>query len=163
MRRIIFVLVAWSSLPLTATAGEPQDQGPQAKDVLEELKTKWKAAVDMESDDTDSPVVKMSFSNCHAEEVTDIALGRLRFFPHLRDLQINSEAVTDKGVKYLSKLPELQKLTLIRVPLTHKGIDTLKSMTHLKQLTLFRMDVSPADLQDLKEALPRTTIEWRKP
>jgi hypothetical protein len=161
MLRIFFCLVALSSFPLTTTAEEPQ--AAQAKAVLEELKTKWKAAVVVDSNDPDSPVVGVSFSNCHAEEVTDLVLWRLRFFPRLRDVMINSEAVTDKGMKYLRELPELQKLTLIRVPLTAKGLDTLKGMPKLKQLTLFRMEVSRVALEDLREALPRTTIEWRKP
>src|SRR5262249_35595318 len=66
MKRTFFILAAWLSLPLAATAGEPQDRAPLAPEVLRELETKWKAAVKVDSDDPDSPVVELSFSNCHA-------------------------------------------------------------------------------------------------
>jgi len=162
MKRILFILVASSSLPLTARAGEPQDQVSLSGEVLHELKTKWKAAVEVDSNDPDFPVVKLWFSNCHAGDVTDAVLARLKVFPRLRELGINSEAVSDEGVRHLQELPELQKLTLIRVPLTAKGIGILKTLPHLQQLTLFRMDVSREALQELREALPRTTIAWRR-
>ena len=162
MKRILLVLVALSSWLLAATAGEPQDQASLAGQVLQEIKTKWKAAVEVDGNAPDLPVVKLSFSNCHAGDVTDAVLARLRIFPRLRELSINSEAVSDEGLRHLHKLPALRKLTLIRVPVTAKGIGTLKALPHLQQLTLFRMNLSREALQELREALPRTTVAWRR-
>ena len=162
MKRMLFVLVALSSLPLAATAEEPQDRVSLAREVLQELKTRWKPAVEVDSDDPDFPVVGLSFCNCHAEEVTDAVLARLKVFPRLRKLTINSEDVSDEGLKHLCELPELRVLTLIRVPLTAEGIGTLKTLPHLQRLTLFRMEISRDALQELREALPKTTIEWRR-
>jgi hypothetical protein len=161
MKRLLFILVALSSLPLVAAAGKTKDQ-VLAREVLQEIKTKWKAAVDVDGNDPDFAVVKVSFCNCHADEVTDAVLARLKVFPRLRELTINSEAVSDDGLKELLELPELRKLTLIRVPVTAKGIGILKTLPHLQQLTLHRIDVSRESLQELKEALPRTTVEWSK-
>src|SRR5262249_47833198 len=155
--------VALSSLPLAASAGEPPDQASLAREVLQEIKTKWKAAVEGDDNAPDFSVVKLSFSNCHAGDVTDATLAHLKVFPRLRELTINSEAVSDKGLRHLHELPELRKLTLIRVPVTAKGIGILKSLPQLQQLTLLRMEISRVALQELREARPRTTIEWRRP
>jgi hypothetical protein len=163
MKSIFLILVALSSLQLAAMAGEHQDRASLAREVLEEIETKWKAAVKVDSNDPDFPVVELSFSNCHAEEVTNAVLARLKVFPRLRKLTVNSEAVSDEGLKHLRELPELRKLTLIRVPVTAKGVGILKSLPHLQELTLFRVKISRVALQELRDALPRTTIEWRKP
>jgi hypothetical protein len=162
MQRILFILVALSSLPLATTAGEPQEQAARARAVLLEIQTKWKAAVVVEGNAPDLTVVKLSFCNCHADDVTDAALARLKVFARLRELTINSEAVSDEGLKHLQALPELRKLTLIRVPVTAQGIALLKTLPHLQQLTLFRMEISRVALQELREALPRTTVAWRR-
>jgi hypothetical protein len=162
MKRILFILIALPSVPLAATAGEPKDQASRASDVLQEIESKWKAAVEVDINSPDTPVVRLSFSNCHAEEVTDAVLGRLKVFSRLRALTINSEAVSDEGLGHLRELPELRTLTLIRVPVTAKGISTLKTLPHLQRLTLFRIKISRAALQELREALPRTTVEWRE-
>jgi hypothetical protein len=161
MARMLFALVALSSLPLAATAGEPQDQTSLASEVLHEIKTTWKAAVEVDGDAPDFPVVRLSFSNCHAEEVTDAVLARLKVFPRLRALAINSEAVSDDGLWHLRELPGLRELTLIRVPVTAEGVATLKTLPHLQRLTLFRMEISRRALKELREALPGTTVEWR--
>ena len=71
-------------------------------------------------------------------------------------------AVSDDGLRRLHELPELRQLTLIRVPVTAEGIGTLKAMPHLQRLTLFRMEISRVALQELREALPRTTVAWRR-
>jgi hypothetical protein len=163
MKRILFILVALSSVPLAARAGQPQDQPSRAGKVLEEIKTRWKAAVDVDSDVPDSPVVRVSFSNCHAEEVTDAVLARLKVFPRLRVLTINSEAVSDEGLRHLRELPGLRELTLIRVPVTARGLGTLKTLPHLQRLTLWRIEIRRTAFEELREALPRTTIEWRRP
>jgi hypothetical protein len=162
MKRILFILVALSTVRLAATAGEPQNQGTLAREVLQEIKTEWKAAVEVDDNAPDFSVVKLSFSNCHAGDVTDAALARLKVFPRLRELTINSEAVSDEGLRHLRELPELRKLTLIRVPVTAKGMGILKTLPHLQQLTLFRMEISRAAFQELREALPRTTVAWRR-
>jgi hypothetical protein len=162
MQRTFFILVAWLSLPLAATTGEPQDRAPLAPEVLRELETKWKAAIKVDSDAPDTPVVALSFSNCHAPEVTDDVLARLKVFPRLRKLTINSEAVSDQGLRRLRELPELRTLTLIRVPVTANGVDTLKGLSRLQQLTLFRIEISRTALKELREALPGTTVEWRE-
>ena len=162
MKRLLFILVALSPLPLAAKAGEPQDPAPLAGQVLQEITTKWKAAVDVDGNAPDLPVVKLSISNCHAGDVTDAVLARLRVFPRLRELSINSEAVSDAGLRHLLQLPALRKLTLIRVPVTAKGIGILKGLPHLQRLTLFRMDLSREAVQELREALPRTTVAWRR-
>ncbi|HJZ90174.1 MAG TPA: hypothetical protein VKE40_04835 [Gemmataceae bacterium] len=159
MKRVLFILFALSSLPLAAAAGEPKDQ-VLAKEALQEIKSKWKAAVDVDGNDPDFPVIKLSFSNCHADDVTDAVLARLKVFPRLRELTINSEAVSDDGLKQLLELPELRKLILIRVPVTAEGIGTLRALPHLQQLTLRRMAMSRESVKELKEALPRTTVEW---
>jgi hypothetical protein len=163
MKRMLFVLVALSSLPLAATAGEPRDRASRAREVLQEIRTRWKAAVEVDGDAPDFSVVRLSFSNCHAEEVTDAVLARLEVFPRLRALTINSEAVSDEGLRHLRELPGLRELTLIRVPVTAEGIGTLKALPHLQRLTLFRTEISRVDLQELREALPGTTVEWRGP
>jgi hypothetical protein len=160
MKRTLFILVTLS-FPLAATAGGPRDQAPLAGEVLQEIETKWKAAVQVDGEGPDLSVVKLSFCNCHAPEVTDAVLARLKVFPRLRELTINSEAVSDEGLRHLQALPGLRQLTLIRVPVTAKGIDILKGLRHLRQLTLFRMEISRGALQDLREALPRTTVAWR--
>jgi hypothetical protein len=159
MKPTLFILVGLSSLSLAAAAEETEDQALLARE-LDEIKTKWKAAVDV--DGHHLCVVRISFSNCHAGDVTDAVLARLKVFPRLRELQINSEAVSDKGLRHLRDLPELRKLSLIRVPATAKALGCLKTLPHLKQLTLFRMDISSAALEELKEALPRTAIAWRR-
>ena len=163
MQRILFILVAVLSLPLAATAEEPQNQASLAREVLQELKTRWKVAVEMDGNAPDLGVVKLSFSNCHAGDVTDAVLARLKVFPGLRELTINSEAVSDDGLRQLHELPALRKLTLIRVPVTARGLGILKTLPHLQQLTLHRIDVDRESLRELKEALPRTKIEWRRP
>jgi hypothetical protein len=163
MMRILFILVALSSLPLAATAGEPPDCASLATEVLHEIETKWKAAVKVDSNDPDFPVVELSFSNCHAEEVTNAVLARLKVFPRLRKLTINSEAVSDEGLRHLRQLPELRELTLIRVPVSVKGVGTLKALPRLQRLTLWRVEIGRVALKELREALPRTTIEWRAP
>jgi hypothetical protein len=163
MKRILFVLVALSTLPLAATAGEPQDRASLAREVLQEIRATWKAAVEVDGDAPDFPVVRLSFSNCHADEVTDDVLARLKVFPRLRALTINSEAVSDEGLRHLRELPGLRELTLIRVPVTAEGIGTLKTLPHLHRLTLFRTEISRRALQELREALPGTTVEWRGP
>jgi hypothetical protein len=163
MKRMLFVLVALSSLPLAATAGEPQDRTSLAREVLQEIKTRWKAAVELDSDAPDSPVVRLSFSNCHADEVTDAVLAGLKVFPRLRSLTINSEAVSDEGLGHLRELPGLRELTLIRVPVTAEGLGTLRTLPHLERLTLLRMEIGRVALQELRERLPGTTVEWRRP
>jgi hypothetical protein len=63
---------------------------------------------------------------------------------------------------HLHELPELRTLTLIRIAVTARGIGILKTLRHLQRLALFRMDVSREALQELREALPRTAIAWRR-
>jgi hypothetical protein len=163
MRRIVFIVVALLALPLAATADEPSYKATLAREVLHEIETKWKAAVKVDDGSPDLPVVKLSFSNCHAGDVTDAMLARLKVFPRLRELTINSEAVSDEGLRHLRELPELRTLTLIRVPVKTKGIGILKSLPHLQRLTLLRIEISREALAELRKALPRTTIEWRRP
>jgi hypothetical protein len=164
MKHIFVSLVALTSLPLAARA-KPQDPVSLAREVLQEIQTRWKAAVEVDGKGNfpDISVVKISFSNCHSEEVTDAVLPRLKVFPRLRQLTINSEVVSEEGLRHLQELPHLRELTLIRVPLTAKGIDILMNLPHLRRLTLFRIDITRGTLPKLREALPRTTVSWRGP
>ena len=106
MKRMQLVVVVRSSFSLAATAGEPQDRTSLAKDVLQEINTTWKAAVEVDGAAPDFPVVRLSFSNCRAEEVTD------------------------EGLRHLRDLPGTRELTLIRVPVTAEGVGTLKTLPH---------------------------------
>jgi hypothetical protein len=161
MRQTLYILVALSALPCAAAARQPEGQASLAAEVLQEITHTWKAAVEVDRNHPDAPVVEIRFSNCHADDVTDAVLARLRVFPRLRHLAINSEAVTDVGLGHLHALPGLRKLTLIRVPVTARGLGYLKGLPHLHQLTLFRVELSSAALQELREALPQTAISWR--
>jgi hypothetical protein len=163
MKPTLLTCVVLAAVVEAAMPARADDPVPTAADFLHEIRQKWLGTYEVDGNYPDLPVVKLGFSNCHADEVNDEVLAQLKLFPKLRELTLNSEIVSHRGLVHLQELPELRKLVMHRVPLTDKEIASLKRMPQLKELILFRIELSREGLQELKRALPQTTISWRGP
>jgi len=71
--------------------------------------------------------------------------------------------VSDAVLPVFADLPLLESLTLDEARLTLPALSQLKKLTHLKRLTLTGIDIPEADINTLKQQLPKTDIKWTAP
>ena len=73
----------------------------------------------------------------------------------------NALTVTDEALAPLAAMTGLESLTLDEARLTYAGLARFAELPHLKKLTLQRCDIPTGDLEKLRAALPKVTIEWK--
>jgi hypothetical protein len=82
--------------------------------------------------------------------VADAPLVRLRAFPRLRVLRLDSTRVTDAGLAHLKVLTDLQVLTLDSTGIGDAGLVHLKGLPKLESLSLVRTAVGDRGLEALQ-------------
>ncbi len=108
-----------------------------------------------ENDADDAPVVSVTLAGTRAP---DAALARLKSFPNLRNLDLDSTPITDAGLAHLEGLTSLRSLNLSRTFITDAGLARLKKLNRLETLTLTGTRVTRAGIADLQTALPQVRI-----
>ncbi|HEV3119419.1 MAG TPA: hypothetical protein VGY58_20350, partial [Gemmataceae bacterium] len=119
--------------------------------ILQDIKTQ---GGDYDVDD-DGTVVSIT---CDGLPIKDADLARLRSFPKLQSLRLASTQITDAGLEHLKAFPGLQALDLSGTKITDKGLASVKLLKQLQFLNLTGTKITAKGLQDLRKALPRTTI-----
>jgi uncharacterized membrane protein len=96
--------------------------------------------------------------------ITDSAMNHLSALKNLRHLHLGSGAkVTDAGLASLRPLEQLEELDLDGTQITDAGLPNLYGLTKLKSLNLRSTQVTPSGVALLKQALPKTEIQFTPP
>jgi len=82
-------------------------------------------------------------------QATDRDLEILKFFPHLRRLDLAKTAVTDDGLAIVGRLRELESLSVVGLEIDDRGIEHLKSL-RLTHLSLWKTRVTDAGVRHLR-------------
>jgi hypothetical protein len=90
-------------------------------------------------------------------------LRSLRFGQRMRryDGKSNTLTLDDEALGTIAKMTSLEVLYLDEARLSNAGLEKLKALPNLKDLTLERIVTSPADMEQLKKALPKVKITWK--
>jgi hypothetical protein len=91
--------------------------------------------------------------------ITGTGLKELIGLSNLKSLHLSDCKITDDGLKNLGALIQLKELTLGGNPITDAGTAPLKGLKNLKELTLTGAKISDDGAEELKKALPQTTIK----
>jgi hypothetical protein len=88
----------------------------------------------------------------------------------LKSLTLGQQGVTtfpatlnDDAVAVVAQLTSLESLNLQEARLSLAALTKLKQLPNLKRLTLDTIDISPADIDALKQQLPKVDIKWIAP
>ena len=77
----------------------------------------------------------------------------------IKDLRLTNTVLGDTGPAHLADLPNLELLYLQDPQITDEGLRHLEKLSDLKQLHLsYGPEVTPAGVERLKQALPRTQV-----
>jgi internalin A len=96
--------------------------------------------------------------NIRAGVVGDELLQGLAGRDRLTFLSLNETRVTNDGLAHLAKLPSLRELYLGDTQITDDGLRHLYPLKNLKQVLIDNIRVSDEAFQQLKQALPKTSI-----
>lgn len=106
----------------------------------------------------------------HLIAITDAGLARLESVSQLESLSLCGLPITDAGLERLAHLPHLKHLAIYQGPLlaapdfkgpppTAEGLRHLASLPELETLTLEGFPLSDAELERLRQDLPKVRIE----
>jgi hypothetical protein len=99
--------------------------------------------------------------NVHLKSLTNLKslhLGqRLRRY----DGESNAHSLTDKTLDIVAELKSLETLTLAEQKFSMDALTKLKALPNLKRLELSQVDIPAADIEAVKAALPRVTVDWK--
>ena len=92
--------------------------------------------------------------------VTDDEMAIIGSLTDLEFLQLDGSNVTDKGFAHVANLKKLTLLdmSLTGTNLTDSSVETLAGLKSLKKLNINRSRISPAGIERLKQALPKTNM-----
>ena len=100
--------------------------------------------------------VSINLSNMPLE---DADLEPISPFSNLEKLYLNFASIKGDGIQYLQNLENLSLLSLSGNPLDETAVPHLSAMTQLKKLYVWNTNLSGESLEELRAALPGTTIE----
>ncbi|WP_163377955.1 c-type cytochrome domain-containing protein [Cyclobacterium sp. SYSU L10401] len=100
--------------------------------------------------------VSINLSNMPLE---DADLESISPFSNLEKLYLNFASIKGDGIQYLQNLENLSLLSLSGNPLDETAVPHLSAMTQLKKLYVWNTNLSGESLEELRAALPGTTIE----
>jgi len=103
-------------------------------------------------------MTKLSELSLFRTQVTDAGLVHLKGMTNLNYLVLGSTLVTDAGLVHLKGLTKLTYLDLDCTQVTDAGLVHLKGLTKLNRLDLDGTQVTVAGMNELKQALPKLTI-----
>jgi len=90
--------------------------------------------------------------------LTNAGVFYLRNMTKLQVLDLSNTQITDAGLEHLKDLKELRRLFLYRTQITDAGLSHLKGFGKLKYLDLTATKTTDNAVNDLRKALPKTTI-----
>lgn len=85
-------------------------------------------------------------------------VGRL---PHLKTLDLSNSLLTDADLESIRGLSELEELNLEQTLVTDSGMENVRGLKRLKSLRLYNTDVTEECCEELRRALPDSSIGWR--
>ena len=91
--------------------------------------------------------------------VTDSAFTVLGKLTHLVRLDLRNAAIKGKGMTALNACTELRYLNLAGTAVTDEGLLSLQKNKKLQQVYLFQAGVKPMAVQQLRQHLPKLTID----
>jgi hypothetical protein len=101
---------------------------------------------------------------------TDEGVRKLRDLKNLQSLYLGQRlsyklpaCPTDATIAILAEMQSLESLQLDETRFTFAALQQLKRLPALKKLTLGGVDIAKADVERLRQELPRVKIDWSEP
>lgn len=129
--------------------GNPQEAAAVA--AIERLA----GTVEYDEKSPDKPVQKVYLNGT---ATTDADLAVLAKLPKLRNLFLGQTKITDAGLEHLKGRTSLVTLSLNSTDISDAGLKHVATLSGLKTLNLQDTKVSATGVQELRRALPTTTI-----
>jgi serine/threonine protein kinase len=79
---------------------------------------------------------------------------------NLSGIAFEGVALSDEDVQAVVAHPSVHRLTFIQSTITPRRLEILRSHTRLTSLSFEQAGITLADVEQLREALPRTTLRW---
>lgn len=95
------------------------------------------------------------------QKISDSGLEHLEGLKRLNFLVLSETNITDAGLAHLKGLTSLETLYLGGTKISDAGLTYIKGLTRLKYLNVVATKVTEAGLEELRRALPNTTIDPR--
>ena len=109
------------------------------------------------------------FRTWHAGQTLE-GVKKLKDLPNLKQLTLGQRlaykpptTVSDETLAVLAGLKSLESLQLEEARLTREALGQLKQLPDLKKLTLEGIDLPEAEVEALRQDLPKVEIKWTKP
>ena len=94
--------------------------------------------------------------------ISDAGLAYLQGLSRLQELDLGGTAVSDDGLVRLKALAQLKVLNLAHTDVSDACLTHLKPLTRLQELDLTGTRVSAAGVNQLRQDLPKTTVDYHK-
>ncbi len=109
------------------------------------------------------------FRSWHAGQTLE-GVKKLKDLPNLKQLTLGQRlaykpptTLSDETLGVLAGLRSLESLQLEEARLTREALAQLKQLPDLKKLTLEGIDLPQAEVEALRQDLPKVEIKWTKP
>lgn len=89
------------------------------------------------------------------------SLRKLTLGQRLAGRPAKPASLSDASLPSIAKIAGLEELSLQEARLSGDALLTLKDLPTLKKLTVSQVDTPAADVEKLKAALPKVTIDWK--
>lgn len=89
------------------------------------------------------------------------SLKKLHLGQRLPGRPAKPPSFTNATIADLAKMSGLEDLSLMEARLSGDALLVLKALPNLKKLTIAQVDIPAADIEKLKAALPKVTVEWK--
>ncbi|MBA3697675.1 MAG: hypothetical protein H0W78_02240 [Planctomycetes bacterium] len=89
------------------------------------------------------------------------SLRKLTLGQRLAGRPAKPASLSDASLPSIAKITGLEELTLQEARLSGDALMKLRDLPNLKKLTVSQVDTPAADVEKLKAALPKVTIDWK--
>ena len=110
-----------------------------------------------------------SFRTWHTGPTVE-GVKKLKSLPNLKQLVLGQRlaykpptTVSDESVAVLAGMKSLETLSLSEARLTRGALAQFKQLSDLKKLTLDGIDLPEAEVEALRQDLPKVEVKWTKP